>query len=432
MKLNYIFLSIITFFIMGCTSNISTSLKKPSHSDGKISLSINNNPQNVEEVIAYLSRSGYSTLISRLNLLNNGNADLFFKNVDKGKWHLKVDAKNSSKITIYSGESNVEVENGQLTRVNLTLSPDNNGKGSIYLKVNWGTQYVCIDYSGNPIMTKQNNPSNPNSVGASKILYDNGIYKMWYTCTYNSGKGNVWYAESLDGIKWQNKTNQPVFTNNYSGTWDDYTVGAGAVIKDHSGNYLMYYNGWSSQNGKWQIGLAISSDGIHWKRYNDPILKANNSNEFKIGVVSVLKIDKLYYMYYSSSPKYYYDKMRINLATSQDGLNWTRFPDNPILNPTESWEGAGVTYPSVIYDDNRFIMIYNSTDRTKFGIAFSEDGKKWTKNSNYFFDKSATNSKWEKINYPFLMKYGNEYHLYYSAIPSGYSIEICFAEVLGL
>jgi beta-1,2-mannobiose phosphorylase / 1,2-beta-oligomannan phosphorylase len=427
---------LIFFFniYFGCSNNlVSPSLSNTSKS-GQVALKISGGsiPNNVVKVTAILSQLGKDTLKSSVEPIPGSSAELNFTNVFVGTWHLKVNADNNNGVILYTGDTDIQINAGEVTNVTLTLVPTNQGTGGVFIQVNWGNQNSWIDYLHNPIFTSQDNPSLPNAVSTSKILYDNGIYKMWYLCTYDAGKANVWYAESQDGINWQNKFNQPVFDSNISGTWDDYTVGPGAIIKDNEGNYRMYYNGWSSQYGQWQVGLATSADGIHWERYDNPVLKADSSNEFKIGVVSVIVYNNIYYMYYSSSPIDNYDNMRINLATSPDGLNWAKYSGNPILSPTLSWEGIGVTFPAVIYDNNHFIMIYSSSDRTKFGIAYSQDGIIWTKNSSYIFSNQMTNNNWSKINYPFLMKVGNEYKLYYTASTSDNSLQICLASTLHL
>ncbi len=400
------------------------------NSQGSVSLTIDKTdaPSDVISVIAYLTRENFKTFAGYLNLLSDSTADISFQKVAAGTWHLKVDALNKDSVVIYSGESDLKVQENVLTQVNLTLYPIGNGTGEVYIHVTWGNQNSWIDYNYNPIFTPSDNPSYPVSVSTSKVLYDNEIFKMWYLCTYNSGKGNVWYAESKDGLNWQNKFDEPIFVNGMNSKWDGYTVGPGTILKENSNNYKMYYNGWNDQYGQWQVGLATSIDGIHWERYSDPVLKADSLNEFKVGATSVIKINDLYYMFYGSSSIYNYNYMRINLATSSDGINWEKYSGNPIISPTEPWEGIGVTFPAVIYDNNRFVMVYSSVDRTKFGIAYSDDGKTWVKNSNYTLSNQTTNTKWIQINYPFLVKVGNEYRLYYTGTSPNGTVEICLTK----
>ncbi len=336
-----------------------------------------------------------------------------------------MDAEDNESIIVYTGETDVQVNAGAATNVSLTLLPTGAGEGSIYIHVIWGLQTNWVDYTENPFLTSADNPSYPNALAMSKVMLDNGLYKMWYVCNYNSARCNVWYAESRDGIHWQNEFDHPVFDSDTAGTWDDYTVQCGAIIKKDN-QYLMYYNGWQSEYGPWQIGLATSEDGIHWTRRSGPVIKADNNN-YRIGVISVLQVNGEYYMYCSSNPVNNNYETSIKLAVSQDGINWEMYGGNPVLTATLGWEGDGILYPAVIYDNNRFVMIYGSTDRTKFGIAFSSDGIHWEKNSDPTFTIENTVNGLSQINYPFLIKTDGGYRLYYTATNSAGNINLCLA-----
>src|SRR5664280_2906035 len=121
---------------------------------------------------------------------------------------------------------------------------DRSGTGTIYIFVTWGTNNngKWIDFGGNPILTRTNNPSLPNHVAMGKVLFDNGIYKMWYQAVYNSAVASIWYAESQDGISWNTIGSSPVLSPGTSGSWDDYSIAPSAVIKIYD-QYRLYYMG---------------------------------------------------------------------------------------------------------------------------------------------------------------------------------------------
>ena len=77
-------------------------------------------------------------------------------------------------------------------------------------------------------------------------------------------------------------------------------------------------------------------------------------------------------------------------------------------------------------------MIYSSTDRTKFGIAYSNNGINWNKSSAPTFTVEDTNQDLEQINYPYLIKVENEYRLYYNGTTLDNSRMINFAYILNL
>src|SRR5664280_841954 len=83
-----------------------------------------------------------------------------------------------------------------------------------------------IDYGDNPMLTRNNNPSYPNAVNTAKIMYDNGIYKMWYDGLYNSAVASVWYAESQDGLNWNTIGSTPVLSKGSESAWDAYSIAA--------------------------------------------------------------------------------------------------------------------------------------------------------------------------------------------------------------
>ena len=422
-------LFVTSLFISGCAHENVTS-PNLNNSNGKLILKIDNTttPQKVEEVIASLTRSGYSTMMDSLNVTDDTTGFLLMQNIPVGQWHLKINALNSSAKVLYSGESDVVINEDETTQVNLDLLPVGSGMGSISIQINWGLPRTSFtDYSNNPVFTVYQNPSSPLAVSHAKIFPENGINKIWYLCTYNGGKRNIWYAESMDGIIWTNKSSVPVLDAGRAGLWDDYCVDLGSVIKD-STLYKMYYSGARNPYGPSAVGLATSTDGKNWVKYANPVLNYSNL-EYNIGVQTVLKIGNTYYMYYTSSPQSNYNNCSINLAVSIDGVNWERYSDNPILSAEASWEGVGVTYPSVIYEDNQFIMIYENSARDKYGMAKSSDGKNWTKESqNPVFTNQDTYKKWTQIDYPFLTKLNSEYRIYYSGNDGTDKLSIGFAK----
>jgi predicted GH43/DUF377 family glycosyl hydrolase len=421
MKNSFILAVLITFFITGCSEKVVYVPVQPnSNGKGSIQLKIDNQnrPENVMEVIAYLSRTGYDTLSASLNLVTDSTAELTMNDIDAGSWHLQVDALDSASVVVYTGQTDVSILADVTTNVYLTLNPTGNGKGNIFIHVTWGVPQNTnwVDYSNNPILTPQNNYWDFNGVAECKILLDNGVFKMWYLGLVNSGVANVGYAESTDGISWSRPFSNPVLSPGNYGAWDASSVGPGAIIKEN-GEYKMYYVGWADQNSNWDIGLATSTDGINWTKYaGNPILYGTSGWEYQIIPAAIIKINDTYYLYYygRNLPEY-----RIGLATSTDGINWERYNGNPILSPTKPWEGTGVLHPSIINENGIFKMVYGNSTASGFGVATSTDGINWTKSDgNPFFTKNDTHNDWAsyKVAYPFFMKTDSEYRVYYSGL----------------
>lgn len=422
---------LLAFLSFNCSKNVTNPELNNSHSqNGKISLNIDKTsiPNGVVSVIATLSRNGYDNISSGFDILTDTTGQLYLNNIPVGTWHLAINAFNADSVILYTGETDVQINSGTTTQINLTLQPTGNGSGSIYINVNWGTSASqWTDYSANPVYNGIGNSSNTDLFSEPKIIYDNGIYKMWYLCTYSGGHGNIWYAESPDGINWQNKFQTPVLDSGPYGSWDDLAVYPGAVIKNGS-TYMLYYNGDTTSYGRLSMGLATSTDGINWEKHSSPVLMGDSISEYHLATESVLIVNGKFYLYYGASPVNNYDAFSINLAISSDGINWQKYEGNPVLKPTAGWEGIGVTYPSVIFDNNQFIMVYENSGRSKFGIAVSADGINWIKKSgNPVFSNNNTANQYYEIDYPFLIKTQNEYRIYYTGKLIDNSLQICFA-----
>jgi predicted GH43/DUF377 family glycosyl hydrolase len=418
---NKIFLVLVVLLIFsGCKDEVTP----PSNTvqDGKITLKIDrqNTPQNITTVTAYLIRPNFGTITGTLNLLSDSTADLTMNDIAVGPWHLKVDAADSAGVVKYSGETDVTIIEGQTIQVNLTLVPVAGGTGNIYLYVTWGTlPGEWVDYPGNPILYGINGYE-INGAYQGKVLFEGDKYKMWFTGLNPGGVGFIEYAESIDGKNWTRPVNHPVlYPGNYD-SWDQYSVLMGAVIKVDN-QYRLYYCGRYSQYSGWHIGLATSTDGINWTKHPDPVLYAGSGWESKISVSDIIQKDNTFYLYYDGlvyDPPSTYIQYKIGVATSQDGITFTKSNLNPILVPSQAWEGADILSSSVIYENGIFEMVYmNNSLIWGFGKATSSDGITWTKDiNNPFFTAEDTYNHWTSwVGFPYYRKLNGQYTIYYSA-----------------
>ncbi len=87
---------------------------------------------------------------------------------------------------------------------------------------------------------------------------------------------SIGHAVSQDLIQWEILPD--AFTpSNQDGSWDDYTTWTGSIIK-HAGTWYMFYTGTNrAEKGLIQrIGLATSDDLLNWQRYpGNPIINAD-------------------------------------------------------------------------------------------------------------------------------------------------------------
>lgn len=161
------------------------------------------------------------------------------------------------------------------------------------------------------------------------------------------------------------------------GTWDSSDVLAPSVVK-HQGVYYNFYSGFDGS--VWHTGLATSADGLNWTKAGKVLSPQEPEGGYIAGNGSALRVgdDFLYWYQVGKQP-------RIALARSPDGRAWSRLPA-PVLNagPRGSWDERGVADPYVVRFGGMFYLYYLGQDRAaktrqRLGVARSADGVIWTK-----------------------------------------------------
>ena len=98
-------------------------------------------------------------------------------------------------------------------------------------------------------------PINENEFGFGRpwCIFENGIFKMWYSLRRRNITYRIGYAESTDGIHWIRKDmDAGIDVSNYG--WDSEMICYPAVLKVKDKTY-MFYNG--NQNGLTGFGYAV-------------------------------------------------------------------------------------------------------------------------------------------------------------------------------
>lgn len=119
-------------------------------------------------------------------------------------------------------------------------------------------------------------------------------------------------------------------------------------------------------------------------------------------------------------------RSRINYATSTDGIRWTKYANNPVLDVSlNSWDSLGVETVSVIIDrdaptDQRYKMWYAGQTfnayRYEIGYAYSADGIAWQKHGEPVLTV-GTAEDWDNcfLEGPSVIKDGAVYKMWYAA-----------------
>lgn len=373
------------FFIISCSEKAPV---ETTNGEGNIVLSFNKSeiPNSVYLIEVFLKRDGFDTISEELIPINGSNAEVYFEEVAVGSWTLEVNAYSVNHDLLYTGEAIVNVELNKITPVFIQLHYVSDGMtGSIYIYVNWESSINIgwFDYPANPILERLNNSNDYKGVGSSIVLKEQIGYKMWFTGLAGD-QSHIYLAISDDGLNWKRISDEPVISPGTIGKWDDRNVSAGPVIRK-DGQYVMYYSGRSTteiESSPWHIGIATSIDGTHWEKRPDPVLSGSIGAWDLKIAASDVKIIDGIYYMYYTGKTGLYDH-QIGMAISVDGISWTKYENNPILSP-QAWEGEGYYWPSVIQQGNQYTMVYMNSiaHKSGFGFAYSNDGISWVKASD--------------------------------------------------
>lgn len=121
-------------------------------------------------------------------------------------------------------------------------------------------------------------------------------------------------------------------------SWDKYYVTSSYVVWE-DGTFRMYYAGTVEEDGykETAIGLATSKDGMTWERRSAPVFKKSEGSTFdnrKVDNPHILKDGDSWIMVYRSDAGdgTWGTNSAFGLATSKDGISWTRAQKDAILS----------------------------------------------------------------------------------------------------
>jgi len=162
--------------------------------------------------------------------------------------------------------------------------------------------------------------------------------------------------------------NNPVFTGTGTDTWDQKIRERGYILHE-DGIFYMWYTGYKgAETTEKHLGLATSSDGLNWTRYKDnPIYDSGWVED-----MSVINHNGVYYMFAEGRGD------TAHMLTSADRIHWEEKGALDIRKSDGSPIGRG-SYgtPSIWYEDSLWYLFYERED-LGIWLATSHDLKVWT------------------------------------------------------
>lgn len=314
-------------------------------------------------------------------------------------------------------------------------------------------QRALTPYEGNPIISYGSSGSwDAGWVAFGKTIFHDGLYYIFYEGSpdVNTNPISIGYATSSDGISFTKYEQNPILEGDSTG-FDAFFV-AEPVPLFEGNQWILYYN--ASSNPRPGPGNAIgrataTNPSGPWTRDTSAVLKVGNPGEWDSRLITpntVIHTDSNYIMYYSASSGTSNEgkPAMVGMATSQDGITWTKYDDPATTNPpyAESdpvlplgipgnWDAAFAWECSVWQTDSGWKMYYSGTpsdfSTEQIGYATSTDGIHWTKYANnpLFGPTEQWTGLWVVAGS--LLQIDSSYFLYYTGFSGFTSAQIGLA-----
>ena len=198
------------------------------------------------------------------------------------------------------------------------------------------------------------------------------------------GWGTVYWASSPDGSSWT-VAPEPLSMPEIAGA-ADVVVGSLIREGDQFVVYMHVafdVGGHGAHEFQYSIRRATApSPTGPWTFDDDPVLIPSDEgwDSKSVQYPSVVRLGDEWRMYYSGYAKSDSEEgpSSIGVATSADGVTWTR-RSAPVFeaSPESAWEDGGVRSPTVVIDGDRLLMLYSGRTGGVRGLAVSNDGEQW-------------------------------------------------------
>jgi hypothetical protein len=207
------------------------------------------------------------------------------------------------------------------------------------------------------------------------IMKDGDLFKLWYT-GYDQNLDRpgelslrrLGYATSPDGIRWERYPDNPIIED----TW----VEDVSVVK-HDGVFYLFAE--LEHGGHW----FTSPDGINWERQGPFDIRTREGQQISERAGStphVLIVDDVWYFYFQNTGGVW-------AASSTDGPEqWTLLHEGPVIEPgPEPYDSRKIASDQVLRYNGRWYMYYHGASKDGSAhpwsthLAASDDGIHWTK-----------------------------------------------------
>ena len=225
----------------------------------------------------------------------------------------------------------------------------------------------------NPVMEPSTEYEHDGGVEDPRLIKLRDTYYLTYT-GYNKKDAQLCLATSKDLISWERKG---VLLPAYKGRWNVGWTKSGAIVPQKiNGLYWMYFMADARKQGS-QMGVAYSSDLVHWVEPLDHPVLQSRSGYFDSYVVEpgpppIITKDGIFLIYNGADDQKVYATGWV-LFDKKDPTKVLARSEKPIFTVEHDWEKNGQV-PNVVFvtamvrDENRWLFYYGGADKY-IGVA---------------------------------------------------------------
>lgn len=224
-----------------------------------------------------------------------------------------------------------------------------------------------------PVLSPEAAYEKDGGVEDPRLIQFGDTYYLTYT-GYNTKDAQLCLATSKDLIHWDRKG---VILPAYKGNWNTGWTKSGAIVPEKiNGKYWIYFLGTTPDKND-QMGLAYSSDLIHWTEATQSPVLPRRPGQFDSRVVEpgpppILTPEGIVLIYNSADDKLVY-RTAVAIFDRNDPRKVLYRSDAPIFAPAKEWEKVGqvpnvVFVEGMIQQGDRYLFYYGGADKY-VGIA---------------------------------------------------------------
>jgi predicted GH43/DUF377 family glycosyl hydrolase len=223
------------------------------------------------------------------------------------------------------------------------------------------------------------------------VQRDGDDHRLWYCGSRGTVAERVFalgLATSHDETRFDKAANNPVFRFGDG----KHSVLTPTILRDN-GTWRMWFaaTDFTDSSGLHTLHESTSDDGVTWSPPSPALLP-------NVYAPTVLKMGRTYRMWFTRVGQ---GPWVFCHATSRDGTTWQVTPA-PVLQVDQAWELDRLFYPTVVRQDDAYLMWYGSywkdakpAQKTALGFAVSLDGLKWHKHPDNPVFRPEPKHDWE-------------------------------------